>query len=54
MDLVASFTHNIEAALARGKEVIMFTLNVQGAFDALLKRRLLKHITEQGWPLSLL
>jgi hypothetical protein len=32
----------------------MFTLNVQGAFDAVLKRRLLKRITKQGWPLSLL
>jgi hypothetical protein len=32
----------------------MFTLDVQGAFDAVLKRRLLRRMTEQGWPLSLL
>jgi hypothetical protein len=52
--LVALFTYNVKTALARGKEVIMFTLNVQGTFDALLKKQLLKRITEQGWPLSLL
>jgi hypothetical protein len=54
MDLVALFTHDIEVTLTNSKEVTMFTLDVQGAFDAVLKRQLLKHITEQGWPLSLL
>jgi hypothetical protein len=48
IDLVALFTYNIKAALTRDKEVTIFTLNVQRAFDALLKRRLLRHITEQG------
>jgi hypothetical protein len=48
------FTYDVKAALANGKEVTMFTLNVQGAFDAVLKRRLLRRITKQGWPLSLL
>ena len=54
MDLVASFTHDIEAAMATGLEVTMITMDVQGAFDALLKKRLLKRMTEQGWPLPLL
>jgi hypothetical protein len=54
MDLVALFIYDVEAALARSKEVTMFTLDVQGAFDALLKRRLLRRITEQGWPFFLL
>jgi hypothetical protein len=54
INLVTLFTYNIKAALARGKEVIMFTLDVQEAFDALLKRRLLRRITEQGWPFFLL
>jgi ribonuclease HI len=54
MDLVAAFTHDTEAALAQGKEVTMVTMDVLGAFDALLKRRLLKRMTEQGWPLPLL
>jgi hypothetical protein len=54
IDLITLFTYNIKVAFARSKEVIMFILNIQEAFDALLKRQLLKHITEQGWPLSLL
>jgi hypothetical protein len=54
MDLVALFTYDVKAALAHGKEVTMFILDVQGAFDAVLKRRLLRRITEQGWPFSLL
>jgi len=54
MDLVAAFTHDVEAAFAAGKEVTMITMDVQGAFDALLKRRLLKRMTKQGWPLPLL
>jgi hypothetical protein len=40
-DLTAAFTHDIEAAWARGQHVTMVTLDVQGAFDALLKNRLL-------------
>jgi hypothetical protein len=52
--LVALFTYNVKAALAHSKEVTMFTLNIQKAFDALLKKQLLKRITEQGWPFSLL
>jgi hypothetical protein len=47
IDLVTLFTHNIKTALANGKEVTMFTLNIQRAFDAVLKRQLLRHITEQ-------
>jgi hypothetical protein len=46
MDLIALFTYNIEAAFTCDKKVTMFILNVQEAFDALLKKRLLRHITE--------
>jgi hypothetical protein len=53
IDLIALFTYNIKTALAHSKEVTMFTLNIQRAFNALLKRQLLKHITKQGWPFSL-
>ena len=42
MDLVASFTHDVEKAMAKGKRVTMVTLDVQGAFDALLVNRLLR------------
>ena len=54
MDLVASFTHDVEAAMAANLEVTMITMDVQGAFDALLVKRLLKRMTAQGWPLPLL
>ena len=54
MDLVACFTHDAKAALAAGNEVTMVTMDVQGAFDALLKYRLLQRMTDQGWPLPLL
>jgi hypothetical protein len=54
IDLVTLFTYNVKAAFIRGKEVIMFILNIQEVFNTLLKRQLLKHITKQGWPFSLL
>ena len=54
MDLAASLTHDIETALAAKKQVTIVTLDVQGAFDAVLTQRLLKRMTEQGWPLPLL
>lgn len=41
MDIVAAFTHDVEQALVVGKRVTMVTMDVQGAFDALLKNRLL-------------
>jgi len=54
MDLVASFTHDVEKAMAEGNQVTMVTLDVQGAFDALLVNRLLQRMQRQGWPVSLL
>jgi hypothetical protein len=49
-DLTAAFTHDTEAAWVLGKHVTMVTLDVQGAFDALLKNRLLHRMAQQGWP----
>ena len=40
-DLAAAFTHDTEAAWARGEYVTIVTLDVQGAFNALLKNCLL-------------
>lgn len=54
MDLVAAFTHDVEFALSRRKQVSMASMDVMGAFDALLRRRLLKRMTDQGWPLACL
>jgi hypothetical protein len=49
-DLTAAFTHDTEAAWALGQHVTMVTLDVQGAFDALLKNCLLHRMVQQGWP----
>jgi ribonuclease HI len=54
MDLVTAFTHDVEHAFAMKKHVTMVTMDVQGAFDALLKNRLLQRMRKQGWPRSLL
>jgi hypothetical protein len=54
IDLIVLFTYNIKAAFAHSKKVIMFILNVQKTFNAILKKQLLKYITEQDWPFSLL
>ena len=54
MDLVAAFTHDVELAMATGKQVTMVTMDVMGAFDALLMNRLLRRMINQGWPLALL
>src|SRR6195952_2234369 len=54
LDLAACLTADLETALAAKKHITIVTLDVQGAFDAVLTRRLLKRMTEQGWPLALL
>jgi hypothetical protein len=46
IDLITLFTYNIKTALIYSKEVTMFTLNIQKTFNVILKRQLLKHITE--------
>jgi hypothetical protein len=50
IDLTAAFTHDTEAAWVQGQHVTMVTLDVQGAFNALLKNRLLHRMAQQGWP----
>ena len=54
MDLVAAAAHDFENALERRLLVSAATLDAKGAFDALLKKRLLKRLRKQGWPLTLL
>lgn len=36
-DLTAAFTHDVELAWSRNLQVTIVTIDVQGAFDALLK-----------------
>lgn len=54
MDLVTAFKHDVERAFARGKCVTMVTMDVQGAFDALLVNRLLHRMKAQGWATEVL
>ena len=48
MDLIAAFTNDLEKAFSRGQHVAMVTMDVQGAFDALLNNRLLHRMRDQG------
>ena len=53
VDLASCVIHDAEAAMRSGKCAAMVTLDIQGAFDAVLHNRLLQRLREQGWPLSL-
>lgn len=48
MDLVTSFVHNVKQCWVTGKKVTMCTMDVQGAFSALLKNYLLYRMKTQG------
>lgn len=49
-DLLACLTHDIEHALAVKSTATMLTLDVKGAFDATLRKRLMLRLRKQGWP----
>ena len=51
-DLAAALIHDVEEAWSRGLKASMLTLDVQGAFDAVLRGRLIKRLREQGWPIN--
>ncbi|KAJ4176432.1 hypothetical protein NW755_14951 [Fusarium falciforme] len=53
VDLVAALIHEIEAALDAGLVATLVTMDVLGAFDAVMRNRLLLRLREQGWPPSL-
>lgn len=52
-DLLACVTHEIEHALENRRTATMMTLDVQGAFDATLRKRLMLRMRLQGWPANL-
>lgn len=54
VDLVASFTNDVEQAFAAGMKVTMVTADVKGAFNGLLRKRLIFRMREQGWNLKTL
>ncbi|KAI1001738.1 hypothetical protein K3495_g6468 [Podosphaera aphanis] len=49
-DLTTCLTHDVERALSEGRSASMLTLDVKGAFDAVLPGRLVRRTREQGWP----
>lgn len=51
-DLVACLVHDIEKALAKDKIAALITLDVSGAFDIVLCKRLIYRLRQQGWPTS--
>src|ERR1700694_2814947 len=50
VDVVAALLHDIEAAMERRQVATLVTVDVEGAFDAVLRNRLLLRLREQGWP----
>ena len=53
-DLAAALIHDVEEAWSRGLKASMLTLDVQGAFDAVLRGQLIRRLREQGWPINLI
>lgn len=49
-DLVSCVVHDIEEARSQGWASTFVTLDVQGAFDAVLHNRLIWRMNSQGWP----
>lgn len=51
-DLAAALIHDIEEARIQGKDTTLLTLDIKGAFDAVLPGRLIRWLQDQGWPTS--
>ncbi|PNP55723.1 hypothetical protein FNYG_15459 [Fusarium nygamai] len=49
-DLVTALIHDIEEAFARNKVVTLVTIDILGAFDTVMRNRLVLRLREQGWP----
>lgn len=50
-DLVACLVHDAEVALAQGSVASLLTLDISGAFDIVMRNRLILRLREQGWPI---
>ncbi len=50
IDLTTCLTHDVEEALNNKLTASLLTLDVKGAFDTVLPRRLVRRLREQGWP----
>ncbi|EDN91303.1 hypothetical protein SS1G_00706 [Sclerotinia sclerotiorum 1980 UF-70] len=53
VDLTTCVTHDIETSLKQGLKTTLLTMDVKGAFDAVLPGRLVNRLREQGWPNNL-
>lgn len=49
-DLATCLIHDVEDAWAQGHRASMLTLDIKGAFDAVLPGRLIQRLWDQGWP----
>ncbi|KAJ0127863.1 putative zinc-binding oxidoreductase [Fusarium oxysporum f. sp. albedinis] len=52
-DLVTALIHDMEEAFARKKVATLATMDIQGAFDTVMRNRLVLRLREQGWPYHL-
>ena len=52
-DLAAALVHDVEQTWVCKKKASMLTLDVQGAFDAVLPGRLVLRLRGQGWPTNI-
>jgi len=50
VDLTTCLTHDVEEALSKGLKATFLTMDIKGAFDAVLPGRLVRRLREQGWP----
>ena len=48
VDLTTCLTHDVETALVKGQTASVATLDIKGAFDAVLPGRLIRRLREQG------
>ncbi|OAQ58954.1 reverse transcriptase [Pochonia chlamydosporia 170] len=49
-DIVTALIYDVERALGNGKIATLVTMDVKGAFDAILPNRLVLRLRQQGWP----
>ncbi|RKK61792.1 hypothetical protein BFJ69_g17090 [Fusarium oxysporum] len=49
-DLVTALIHDIELAFAHKKVATLVTMDIQGAFDTVMRNRLVLRLRKQGWP----
>lgn len=53
VDLTTSLTHNIETTLSKVMTATIATLDIKGAFDAVLPGSFIRRLMKQVWPANL-